>query len=65
MARATWRGIARCDAVRAGGQERRNGVWCFPHPGPIARAIKDHVAFWNGIRVELAAGSRDQSRAAG
>ncbi|MET8681736.1 DUF427 domain-containing protein [Streptomyces sp. NPDC004647] len=26
--------------------------FCYPHPSPLARRIKNHVAFWRGIAVE-------------
>ena len=25
----------------------------YPHPSPLARKIKNHVAFWNGVQVDL------------
>ena len=28
-----------------------DAAWYYPKPSPLAR-IKDHVAFWNGVRVE-------------
>ena len=30
----------------------------YPHPGPFIRKIKNHVAFWHGVRAEVA---RDHS----
>ncbi|MGH3189132.1 MAG: DUF427 domain-containing protein [Streptosporangiaceae bacterium] len=26
-------------------------AWCYPHPSLAARQIKDHVAFWHGVKV--------------
>ena len=49
-----WKGLARYYTVRAGGQEIKNAAWYYPHPSPLARKIKDHVAFWHGVRVDLA-----------
>jgi uncharacterized protein (DUF427 family) len=47
-----WKGVARYYTVRAGGQENKNAAWYYPHPSPLAREIKNHVAFWRGVQVE-------------
>ncbi|MBZ9638305.1 DUF427 domain-containing protein, partial [Streptomyces sp. PSKA30] len=50
-----WKGLARYYTVTVGGQTNVNAAWYYPHPSPLARKIKDHVAFWNGVVVEEAA----------
>ncbi|MDI3406232.1 DUF427 domain-containing protein [Streptomyces cavernicola] len=50
-----WKGLARYYSVTAGGQTDRNAAWYYPHPSPLARRIKHHVAFGNGVVVEEAA----------
>jgi uncharacterized protein (DUF427 family) len=52
-----WKGLARYYTVRAGGQVNKNASWYYPHPSPLARKIKNHVAFRNGVQVDLEAGS--------
>lgn len=47
-----WKGVARYYSVRAGGQVNKNAAWYYPHPSPLARKIKNHVAFWGGVRIE-------------
>lgn len=47
-----WKGLARYYTVRAGGQQNTNAAWYYPHPGPLARKIKNHVAFWCGVQVD-------------
>lgn len=47
-----WKGLASYYTVTAGGQTNKNAAWYYPHPGPLARRIKNHVAFWNGVMVE-------------
>ncbi|WP_327311941.1 DUF427 domain-containing protein [Streptomyces sp. NBC_01235] len=47
-----WKGLARYYTVTAGGQTNVNAAWYYPRPSPLARKIKNHVAFWNGIVVE-------------
>ena len=29
-----------------------NAAWYYPDPKPAAVEIKDHIAFWKGVRVE-------------
>jgi uncharacterized protein (DUF427 family) len=47
-----WKGLARYYTVRAGGQQNTNAAWYYPHPSPLARKIKNHVAFWHGVQVD-------------
>jgi len=37
--------------VTAAGGEHRNAAWTYRHPSPLARKIKNHVAFWGPITV--------------
>ena len=30
----------------------KNAAWYYPHPSPLARKIRNHVAFWNGVQVD-------------
>lgn len=46
-----WKGIASYYTVRVEGIEDRNSAWTYRHPSPLARRIKNHVAFWNGVEV--------------
>jgi uncharacterized protein (DUF427 family) len=46
-----WKGLARYYTVRAAGAENKNAAWYYPHPSPLARKIKNHVAFWHGVQV--------------
>jgi uncharacterized protein (DUF427 family) len=56
-----WKGLARYYTVTAAGQVNKNAAWYYPHPSPLARRIKNHVAFWHGVQVE--AGTAHQARA--
>ncbi|MFC5187794.1 DUF427 domain-containing protein [Actinomadura harenae] len=47
-----WKGIARYYTVTVDGREARNAGWSYPHPSPLARKIKNHVAFWGDVEVE-------------
>ena len=60
-----WKGLARYCTVVSGGQESKNGACYYPHPSPLARKIKDHVAFRTRVQVDLAGRPPDQASVAG
>ncbi|MBT2419381.1 DUF427 domain-containing protein [Streptomyces sp. ISL-22] len=47
-----WKGLARYYTITVDGQVNANAAWYYPHPTPLAKKIKNHVAFWNGVTVE-------------
>ncbi|WP_267246011.1 DUF427 domain-containing protein [Streptomyces sp. PR69] len=47
-----WKGVARYYSIEVDGLVNRNAAWYYPRPSPLARRIKGHVAFWQGVRVE-------------
>lgn len=47
-----WKGRASYYHVVVDGQENRDAAWYYPEPSAAAKQIKDHVAFWQGVRVE-------------
>lgn len=47
-----WKGTARYYDIVADGGRNAAAAWCYPSPKPAAAEIKDHVAFWKGVRVE-------------
>jgi uncharacterized protein (DUF427 family) len=47
-----WKGTAHYYHVVVDDQINENAAWYYPSPNPAAANIKDHVAFWHGIRVE-------------
>ncbi|MDQ3158168.1 MAG: DUF427 domain-containing protein [Actinomycetota bacterium] len=48
-----WKGIASYFHVLGGDEVARNSAWTYRHPSPIARRIKNRVAFWHDIEVRL------------
>jgi uncharacterized protein (DUF427 family) len=46
-----WKGIASYYTVEVGGVRDANAGWTYRHPSPLARRIKNHVAFWGDVRV--------------
>ncbi|MBV7697383.1 DUF427 domain-containing protein, partial [Streptomyces sp. TRM70350] len=44
--------------LQVGGEVNPDAAWYYPHPIPLARRIKNHVAFWNGVTIE---GTRERA----
>lgn len=47
-----WKGTANYHNVEANGERNSDAAWYYPNPRAAASQIKDHVAFWKGVRVE-------------
>jgi uncharacterized protein (DUF427 family) len=47
-----WKGTAHYFTVVVDGQQNADAAWYYPAPKSAAAAIKDHVAFWHGVKVE-------------
>jgi len=47
-----WKGTASYYDVVVNGQSNRGAAWYYPSPKAAAADIKDHVAFWRGVRVD-------------
>ncbi len=47
-----WKGTASYYDVVVEGNTNRNAAWYYPDPSDAAKNIKDHVAFWKGVKVE-------------
>ncbi len=50
--RCPWKGIASYFNVVVDGQVNDDAAWYYPEPSHMAARIKDHVAFWHGVKVE-------------
>jgi uncharacterized protein (DUF427 family) len=48
-----WKGTAHYYHVEVGGIRNENAAWYYPEPKPAAAQIKNRIAFWKGVRVEL------------
>lgn len=48
-----WKGTARYYDVVVGDSVAAAGAWYYPEPKEAAANIADHLAFWNGVRVEV------------
>lgn len=47
-----WKGKASYYTLRVNGKSNPDAAWYYPTPSKAAAQIKDHVAFWRGVRVE-------------
>ena len=50
--RCPWKGVASYYDVVVDGETSRGGAWFYSDPSRAAKKIKNHVAFWRGVRVE-------------
>ncbi len=48
-----WKGLASYYTVLVDGKENKDAAWFYPNPKDAAAQIKDHVAFWRGVKVEV------------
>jgi uncharacterized protein (DUF427 family) len=46
-----WKGIASYYTVEVDGKQNLDAGWYYPEPKPAAANIKDHIAFWKGVKV--------------
>lgn len=46
-----WKGEASYYDVVVDGQVNSDAAWYYPEPKEAAANIKDHVAFWKGVKV--------------
>jgi uncharacterized protein (DUF427 family) len=49
--RCPWKGRARYYTVVVDGAVNPDAAWYYPKPSPLARKIKDHVAFSPAVRI--------------
>jgi uncharacterized protein (DUF427 family) len=48
-----WKGTASYYDIDVNGKRNPGAAWYYPDPKPAAKQIKDHVAFWKGVKVEM------------
>ena len=47
-----WKGIASYNTLEVDGKQNTDAAWHYPEPKSGAIEIKDHIAFWKGVRIE-------------
>ena len=48
-----WKGTAHYYHLEVDGLRNENAAWYYPVPKAAAAEIKDRIAFWKGVRVEI------------
>jgi uncharacterized protein (DUF427 family) len=46
-----WTGQASYCTVQVNDARNENAAWYYPDPKPAAENIRNHIAFWHGVRV--------------
>ena len=47
-----WKGVASYYTIVVNGQVNKDAAWYYPEPKAAAKNIKDHLAFWKGVRID-------------
>lgn len=47
-----WKGVASYYTLEVNGEVNADAAWYYPEPKDAAKEIRDHVAFWRGVKVE-------------
>jgi uncharacterized protein (DUF427 family) len=50
--RCFWKGKARYVSITVGEDVNIDAAWAYPEPWPLARPLRDHVAFGRGVDIE-------------
>ncbi len=46
-----WKGEASYYSIKVDGKVNKDAAWYYPTPKDAAKAIKNKVAFWKGVKV--------------
>ena len=46
-----WKGQASYYSLLVNGDMNVDAAWYYPEPKPEAQSIRDHLAFWKGVKV--------------
>ena len=46
-----WKGLASYYTLEVDGKQNPDAAWFYPEPKSAAENIKDHVAFWKGVKI--------------
>jgi uncharacterized protein (DUF427 family) len=47
-----WKGQASYHTLEVDGLQNRDAAWYYPSPKPLAKDLKNYVAFWKGVTIE-------------
>ncbi|MBU0688315.1 MAG: DUF427 domain-containing protein [Gammaproteobacteria bacterium] len=51
--RRAWKGKGSYCNVEVDDKVNEDAAWHYPEPSAMAARLKDHVAFWRGVKVEV------------
>jgi uncharacterized protein (DUF427 family) len=46
-----WKGLASYYSIDVNDQQNKDAAWYYPDPKDAAQNIKDHIAFWKGVKI--------------
>ena len=46
-----WKGTASYYSLSVDGKDNPDAAWYYANPKPAASNIKDHIAFWHGVKI--------------
>ncbi len=46
-----WKGTAKYYHLEVEGKINENAAWYYPEPKAAASQIKNHIAFWKGVKI--------------
>ncbi len=46
-----WKGAASYYDLEIDGIKNKDAAWYYPQPKPMAKGIKDYIAFWKGVEI--------------
>ncbi len=46
-----WKGRASYYSIKIGDAVNKDAAWYYPDPSPAAERVRDHVAFWKGVKI--------------
>jgi uncharacterized protein (DUF427 family) len=49
--RCHWKGDASYYSIVVNGEVNKDAAWYYPTPSEAAKEIKDHIAFWQGVKI--------------
>ncbi len=47
-----WKGVAHYYDIIVAGETNRDAAWFYPETSEDAVHIKNHIAFWKGVKIE-------------
>ena len=48
-----WKGTASYYSLLVNGEMNADAVWYYADPKPEAEAVRNRVAFWKGVKIEM------------